>query len=262
MKVIIADENTRVTKELLDSEQPKRVINSCRGRDHINYKACRERGIEVVETDYAPADSVADHAIAMLLHLTTLAPKHAGDDGEETTAKHALIIGAGRIGQAIHSRLYGFGVETHYYDPYFDIQTGRINDKGELDWFPIENTPGQFANLKEALDWCDYCFLACPLTQENKGLLGYQQLLRLKNKVLVNIARAELVDYYYLGIAAREWGLRVGWDFNDELNKADWKAWEALLHASARGRAVLTKHNAWRTREARERREKAVEELT
>jgi len=244
MKTIVADENTRVTAELLDSQKPSRIVNSCRGRDHINYEACRERGVEVIETDYAPEDSVADHAIAMLLHLTCLGPKNAGRDGEETTGKRALIIGAGRIGMQIHQRLYGFNLETiEYYDPYSDF--AHYNHSKQL---------------PRALELADYVFLACPLTKENKGMIAYQELLRLKNKVLINVARSELVDPYYLAMAVKDWGLRVGWDFHDELHATNWPCWEALLHASARGNAVLTKHNAWRTREAKERRERAARE--
>jgi len=239
-KVIVADENTRVTGELLDEVKPTRVINSCRGRDHIDYEECEKRGVEVVETDYAPAESVADHALAMLLQLTVLNPKARGANGEELAGKKALIIGAGHIGKAIRKRLKGFGVEAYYYDPYSEAS--------------------DFQELHPALEWCDYAFLACPLTPENKHMLAYKELLRLKGKVLINIARSKLVSPYDLSIAVREWGLRVGWDFAEELNATNWREWEALLHASARGNAVLTKHNAWRTREAKERRERAVRE--
>jgi len=247
MKVIVADENTRVTKELLDSQKPSRIVNSCRGRDHIDYAECEKRGIEVVETDYEPANSVADHAVAMLLQLTVLNPKARGADGEELAGKKALVIGGGEIGTRIQARLYGFGVETRYYDPYIPEEYEEL-----------------FHTLREGLEWCDYAFLACPLTPENKHLIGYQEFLRLKGKVLINIARAELVDPYYLGLFAnplRNPGLvRIGWDFARELQAEDWKAREVLLHAQAAGTAVVTAHEAWRTREAVARREKAVKE--
>jgi len=176
-----------------------------------------------------------------------LNPKARGADGEELAGKKALVIGGGEIGTRIQARLYGFGVETRYYDPYIPEEYEEL-----------------FHTLREGLEWCDYAFLACPLTPENKHLIGYQEFLRLKGKVLINIARAELVDPYYLGLFAnplRNPGLvRIGWDFAEELNATNWREWEALLHASARGNAVLTKHNAWRTREAKERRERAVRE--
>jgi phosphoglycerate dehydrogenase-like enzyme len=250
MKTIVADENTRMTTALLDQEKPNRIINACRGRDHIDYEECAKRGVEVVEIDYSPEDSVADHALAMLLRLTVLNPKHAGGDGNELNGKKALIVGAGRIGQAIHERLYGFGVEAHYYDPYID-------------------TPDVlFVDLKEGLGWCDYCFLACPLTKENKGMLGYQELLKLQGKVLINIARPELVDSYHLYNFTSPFfaenrdggGIRVGWDFDNESFKENWKHWEGLNHTQGIGYAVITKHNAWRTTEARARRERAVKE--
>ena len=258
VKTIIADEYTRVTKELLDSKQPSRIVNACRGRDHIDYEECEKRGIPVVEIDYSPEDSVADHALAMLLQLTVLNPKHAGGDGQELNGKKALIIGAGRIGQRIHERLYGFRIQTGYYDPY------------NID-YPQFDGNDHFDDLLEGLAWCDYCFLACPLTESNKGMLGYQELLKLRGKVLINIARPELVDSYHLHNftspyyqenRSGENNIRVGWDFEGETHAADWKHWEGLLHAQTNGYAVMTKHNAWRTTEARKRREKAVEEAS
>ena len=249
MKVIVADENTRVTKELLDSQKPSRIVNSCRGRDHIDYAECEKRGIEVVETDYKPANSVADHAVAMLLQLVVLNPKATvTGEGEELAGKKALIVGAGRIGKAIHARLTGFGVEAYYYDPYSEAS--------------------DFQELRPALKWCDYAFLACPLTPENKHLIGYQEFLRLRGKVLINIARAELVDPYYLNLFSNPFNqnnrgnpkrlVRVGWDFYDETLAEDKQAWSALFHASAKGKSMMTRHTAWRTREARARRENAV----
>ena len=263
VKTIIADENTRVTAALLDSEKPERIVNSCRGRDHIDYEECEKRGIPVVEIEYSPEDSVADHALAMLLQLTILNPKHAGGDGSELAGKKALIIGAGRIGQAISSRLYGFGVESWYYDPYIE----EHNVIPEVWEWGAQHEP-LCRDLLEGLAWCDYAFLACPLTESNKRMLGYQELLKLRGKVLINVARPELVDSYHLYNFTSPYfaenrdggGIRVGWDFDNESFKENWKHWEGLLHAQTNGWAVLTKHNAWRTTEAKQRREKAVKE--
>lgn len=250
MKIVVADKNRVVNKEFLDLENPDKIINSCRGKDHIDYTECKKRGIPIKEIEYNPEDSVADHAIASWLYLVTIAPKIVGEPGEETMGKNALIIGAGDIGQAIHSRLYGFGVKTKYYDPY----------KTELDinQFDLFRETCFIEDLKNGLEWCDYCFVACPLTNETIGLLGFPEFMKLKGKVLVNTARNEIADPYYLSMAM-DWGLRVAWDFNDELNKASWIAWDRLLTAQNHGQAILTKHNAWFTKEAKQRREKAIE---
>lgn len=243
-KIIVADEHSRITNEFLSIEKPSHVINSCAGRDHIDYKACADLGVSVVEIDYGHAVSVAEHAVGMLSFLTSIGPKNAGRDGEELKGKRVLIIGAGRIGMAIHERLYGFKCRViEYYDPYSEF--------------------AQYTRLEQllpALRQADVVFLACPLTKENKGLLGYQELLALKGGILINIARSKLVDSYHLGNAVRDWGLRVGWDFGDELYKSDWKAHEYLLHAQERGNVIMTAHNAWRTKEAKERRERAIRE--
>jgi len=244
MKIIVADEKMRVTNEFLSIEKPTHVINSCAGRDHIDYKSCEELGVSVIEIDYGHAVSVAEHAVGLLSYLTSIGPKNAWVDGEEIKGKRVLIIGAGAIGMAIHKRLHGFECEcVEYYDPYAEFAQYTKREQ-----------------LLPALKRADVAFLACPLSKETKGLFGYQELLALKDSILINVARSQIVDSYHLGNAVRDWGLRVGWDFPDELYKSDWKAYNYLLHASSRGCCIMTNHNAWRTREAKERRERAIRE--
>jgi len=243
MKIIVADEYKQITNEFLSIEKPTHVINSCAGRDHIDYKSCEELGVSVIEIDYEHAASCAEHAMGLLSYLTSIGPKNASwTDGEEIKGKRVLIIGAGTIGMAIHKRLRGFECEcVEYYDPYAEFAQYTKREQ-----------------LLPALKRADVAFLACPLSKETKGLFGYQELLALKDSILINVARSQIVDSYHLGNAVRDWGLRVGWDFPDELYKSDWKAYNYLLHASSRERCIMTNHNAWRTREAKERRERAV----
>lgn len=246
-KVIIADEHSRITNEFISIEKPTHIINSCAGKDHIDYESCKDLGVSVIEIHYEHAVSCAEHAVGMLSYLTSIGLKNAGQEGEELKGKRVLIIGAGAIGMAIHQRLYGFEFECiEYYDPYLKhVEFAHYMKIGQL---------------LPALQQADIVFLACPLTKENRHLIGYQELLALKNGILINVARSKLVDSYHLGNAVKDWGLRVGWDFANELYKSDWKAYNYLLHAQAKGKVIMTEHNAWKTKEAKERRTKAITE--
>ena len=261
--ILVADEKTRVDATTLETLKPTTIINSCKGRDHIDYDECTKRGVQVIEINYEHEASVADHAVTMLLQLTVLNPKQRGEEGNELKGKRALIVGAGRIGKAIHERLFGFGVETRYYDPYADFYPDQWDDP-YADFYPdqwdmeFEHEP-EMDNLKEALDWCDYCFLACPLTQETRGLIGKQNKIPATLRALINVARAEIVDANALMKAIKN-GLLVGWDFHNETRESEPTLFNYLVEASAWGNAIITKHNAWRTREAKERRMRAIDE--
>lgn len=257
-KIIVVDEHSRITRKGLAKEKPTHIINSCAGRDHINYTACKERGVKVIEVDYDHADSVADHAIAAFLQLAVINPKQQGKTPNELKGKYAGIIGAGKIGQAIDKRLTVLGVFTQFYDP--KLPENYKNELGTL------NTH----NLDDIMGGCDFLFLACPLNKKTKGLIGGENaplIYKLKGepdltgiKILINVARAEIVNETAL-IEAIERGLLVGWDFKvNQPSKKQQPLAHALLIASAWGAAVLTEHNAWRTREAKERREQAIQQ--
>lgn len=257
-KIIVADEHSTINTELLEREKPTHIINSCRGKDHINYRACKQLGVEVIETNYDPETSVAEHAIAMLLQLMVINPKQQGNTSNELKGKYAGIIGAGRIGQAIDKRLNGLGIDTQFYDP--KLPEDYENELGTL------NTH----DLNDIMGGCDFLFLACPLTKKTRGLIGGENaplIYKLEGepdqmgiKVLINVARAEVVNETAL-IEAMERGLLVGWDFEiKQPNKKQQPLAHALIIAGAYGKAIQTEHNAWRTREAKERRTRAIQE--
>ena len=63
--------------------------------------------------------------------------------------------------------------------------------------------------LDEVLDEADYLVLACPLTDETRGLVGESELSRLdSDAVLVNISRGEVVDEAALVEALQSGGIR------------------------------------------------------
>jgi len=103
------------------------------------------------------------------------------------------IVGLGSIGHQLVDRLAEFEVETVgvRYSPEKDGPTGEVIGYDE-------------DAIHDALSRTDYLVLACPLTEETRGLIGEAELATLPTSaVLANVARGEVVDTDALTAALR-----------------------------------------------------------
>jgi D-3-phosphoglycerate dehydrogenase len=162
------------------------------GLDAIDLAAASERGIAVLNTpDYCTSE-VATHTVAMVLALIRRLP--LGDEiarrpgwgaraGLTIPAMEDLtvgVVGGGRIGRTVVERLRTFGPRVLLYDPYL----AHAPDGAEL-----------VAELGTLLAHADIVTLHVPLTEQTRGLIGEAELRSMPHgSVLVNVARAELVD--------------------------------------------------------------------
>jgi glyoxylate reductase len=92
------------------------------------------------------------------------------------------IIGMGRIGEQIARRARGFDMRIVYHNrsrkPEAEAALGAV-----------------YVSLNQLLEQSDYVMLTCPLTDETRGLIGAEQLARMKpTATLINIARGPVVD--------------------------------------------------------------------
>jgi glyoxylate reductase len=176
----------RIDAEFLDGAQRLRAIaNYAVGTDNIDLDAATARGIPVGNTPGVLTAATADLAFALLLaaarHLS--AAEEAVRAGEWVTwtpgaflgfdvAGATLgIVGFGRIGQAVARRAEGFDMEV--------LQHSRSGGMA----------------LDELLERSDFVSLHAPLTPETRGMIGTEQLARMKpTAMLVNTARGGLVD--------------------------------------------------------------------
>ncbi len=137
--------------------------------------------------------STAELAIALALasgrHLDEFARNQAGRAwkfafGRALADQRVLIVGYGRIGQAIERRLDGFEVASV-------TRVARRARTGTLmppRVHPVEELAGL---LPEA----DVVFLIAPHTPQTEGLIGARELALLPDgALLVNVARGKLVD--------------------------------------------------------------------
>lgn len=161
------------------------------GTDNIDLEAAKERGIAVTNTPDVVTDDTADVALSLFLSLTRRICE--GDMfvrldrwrlnaplplGRSPKGKTAGIVGMGRIGQAIASRLEPFGLNIVYHGP-------RKKDGISYPYF---------ADLKAMAEISDYLILSCPGGAATHHLVQSDILQALGPEgYLINVARGSVV---------------------------------------------------------------------
>lgn len=160
------------------------------GVDSIDVDAATAMGVAITTTPGANEETVADHAVAMMLALLRRIPENDAGvrKGEwNRTGPHTPrllsgttvgLIGYGRIGRLVARRLEGFGVELLVADPAL-----RDSDSSRA------------VELDDLLAHADVVSLHVPLIAATRNLID-QRALRLMqpHAVLVNTSRGGVVD--------------------------------------------------------------------
>ena len=161
------------------------------GFDAIDVDAATENGICVTTTPGANSDSVADHAIGLILSLARHISRGDKDIrsgnwspqvGIEVSKKTLGIVGFGSIGKCVAKRGAGFGMKLLAYDLF---QDATFAAEHKITYLP----------LNELLAQADFVSIHLPLLPETVGLLGEQELRLMKpTAYLINTARGGIVD--------------------------------------------------------------------
>lgn len=160
------------------------------GLDNIDVDAATESGVLVTNVpDYCVAE-VSDHAVGLILAWSRgiVSSDRAVRSGRWDPAGARLrrlgtltcgIIGFGRIGRETARKLGIFGCRVLATDPA-----------------PPAQHPGvTFTDLDGLLEASDVVIVHAPLTPRTRGLIGKQQLARMRpGGLLVNVSRGGLVD--------------------------------------------------------------------
>jgi phosphoglycerate dehydrogenase-like enzyme len=160
------------------------------GFDHIDAEAAERRGVAVVSSLGYANDEVADHTLALLYALIrriveldrsvvrgTWDARGAGPLGT-LVGMRVGIVGLGRIGGAVATRLLALGVEVW-----------------ATDIVPVPREGVLFVELAELLEGCDAVTLHVPLTRETRGLIGEREIASMRpGALLVNTSRGPVVD--------------------------------------------------------------------
>jgi D-3-phosphoglycerate dehydrogenase len=198
---------TKVTPELIDAAPSLRAISRHGvGVDSVDVTYATSRGIPVLYTPAANAESVAEHTLGMMLAVSKMIllgdrAQRNGDFqsrtrliGFELYGKTLGIVGAGRVGSRV-ARMCRAALDMHViaYDPFLSADDARLRG--------VELVPDLSILLQEA----DYVSLHAPLTPETQALIGPRELNLMKpTAILVNCARGGIVDEEALATALLE----------------------------------------------------------
>jgi D-3-phosphoglycerate dehydrogenase len=193
------------SKDLL-KRAPNLLIVSSNGAgfDPVDVEACTVAGVVVVNQSGGNAHSVAEHALGMLLTLSKRileADRALRRDpnvnrnalmGSEAQGKTIGIVGLGNVGRRIAELCRGLlRMNVLAYDPYLSAteMAARGGEKVELD---------------ELLRRSDFVSISCPLTKDNRGMIGARQFALMQpHAYFITTARGFIHDEAALADALR-----------------------------------------------------------
>jgi glycerate dehydrogenase len=227
----------------------KMIIVSATGYNIIDTHAAKQHNIIVCNVPAYGTASVAQHTFALLLELTNRVGLHADSvkNGDwqrcpdfsytktpiiELSGKTMGIVGFGHIGQETARIAQAFGMKVLYNS------TRRSENREET-----------YVSLEELFAESDVVSLHCPLKPDNHQFVN-KNLLKLMKKTafLINTARGLLIHEQDLADALNA-GQLAGAGL-DVLSTEPPKEGTPLLTAK---NCIITPHNAWVSREARQR---------
>jgi phosphoglycerate dehydrogenase-like enzyme len=186
-----------------------RLVQSCSaGTDQYDRAVVAGAGIRLASGQGCNAAAVAEHAIATMLAMLRRLPEARDNQArrhwrgmmgefarreDEAGGKTAVVVGAGRIGSRIARLCKALGMRV--------VAVRRDAGRGA----EAADAVLGFRDLAAALPEADFLVLACPLTDETRGLVGAAALAALKPTArLINVARGAVVDEAALVAALRD----------------------------------------------------------
>ena len=180
------------------SENLKFIDVAFTGVDHIPVAAAKERGIAISNASGYATQAVAELCVSFMIQLlrnveaTQERCRSGGTKdgliGNLLCGKTVGIVGAGAIGKRVAALCKAFGCTVLAFN------RSRVSDPS------IDRQ----VSLPELLAQSDIVSLHCPLTEETRGMIGREQLARMKQSaILINTARGDVADQEALACALR-----------------------------------------------------------
>lgn len=200
---LITRSMTHVTKKVIDAAKKLKVVGRAGvGVDSIDLKEATYHGIVVVNAPTANTIAATEHTCAMIMAITRHIPQAHNSlmsgkwdrktfTGIQLQHKTIGIIGVGRIGSRIAKRMQAMEMKTIGYDPY--IPEERFKQLG------VESV-----DLDTLLRTSDYITMHTPLTKETTGMIGKEEIAKMKDGVrVINVSRGAVLDINALADALK-----------------------------------------------------------
>uniref|UniRef100_A0A914WNM1 D-3-phosphoglycerate dehydrogenase n=1 Tax=Plectus sambesii TaxID=2011161 RepID=A0A914WNM1_9BILA len=191
---LIVRSATRVTKEVIEAgKQLKLIGRAGTGVDNIDLPVANEHGVIVMNTPAGNSRSACELTCTMVMslarhvpqaHASMKAGKWARKDfmGQEVFGKTLAIIGLGRIGREVATRMQAFGMKTIGFDPLVSVEEAATCG---IEWLPLDKI------------WplADYITLHVPLIPATENLINKTTLQQCKRGVyVINVARGGIIE--------------------------------------------------------------------
>ncbi|XP_075245003.1 D-3-phosphoglycerate dehydrogenase-like [Convolutriloba macropyga] len=189
---LIVRSATKVTAEVIAKCPCLKIIGRAgTGVDNIDVPEATSKGIIVMNTPGGNTISAAEHTCFMIVALarnaannnaTMKSHKWSKGTGQELMGKTLGIVGLGRIGLEVASRMQAFGMTTIGFDPIVAPE----------DVAPLNV---QWMTLDEMWPKCDYITVHTPLIPQTKDLISSKTLALCKKGVkIINVARGGILN--------------------------------------------------------------------
>ncbi|XP_065599503.1 D-3-phosphoglycerate dehydrogenase [Cyrtonyx montezumae] len=191
---LIVRSATKVSADVLEAAGRLQVVGRAgTGVDNVDVEAATRKGVLVMNTPTGNSLSAAELTCGMILCLARQIPQAAASMkegkwdrkkymGMELNGKTLGVLGLGRIGREVATRMQAFGMKTIGYDPIISPETSAA--------FGVEQLP-----LEQIWPRCDFITVHTPLLPSTTGLLNDSTFAKCRRGVqVVNCARGGIVD--------------------------------------------------------------------
>lgn len=249
---VILTNKTIIDGPVMDQLPALKMISvMATGYNAVDIEAARRRGIVVSNVRGYSTFSVAQHVFALLFAVTNKIAEHSAEvksggwsrnpdwsytlqPTTELQGKTMGIYGLGQIGNKVADIALAMGMKVlgHHKHPMRDARTGV-----------------EFTSFETLLKNSEVVTLHAPLSQENKGIVNRQALALMKPAaILINTGRGGLVVEADLVEALKSGTIKAA--CLDVMDAEPPPADHPLFSLS---NCIITPHQAWATREARQR---------
>jgi len=247
--ILVVRSRTRVDREVIDRGVRLRIIARAGvGLDNIDVDYAVRRGIAIVSAPSAPAQSVAELTIGLIIAVARHIPQHVAEvkagrwskgmfHGMELEGKTLGVVGLGRIGYRVARLAKGIGMNVVAFD------IADISDKAAVLGIDVVQS------VEELVARSDVVSLHVPLMPETYRMMNEDRLRLLRDgAILVNTARGELIDVEaLLKHIDRLWGVAL-----DVLPEEPPKS-EPIIKLVQHPKVIVTPHIGSETVEAQRR---------
>lgn len=205
VKILLGD---NISKSMLDGNNIDLIQIPWAGVESLDFDLLKDYDIPVCNS-HSNALAVAEYAVALLLGIAKKIPYHDNllrdgdwnrvkkeDENSETqyssyiSDKTIGFIGYGNIGKNIAKLMKGFNPKI------MAIVSDKTREYDEVDFIGDKN------DLDYVLGNSDYLLVATALTDETRGMLNKENLIKMKDtSYIINISRGRIIDeesLYYL----------------------------------------------------------------